>query len=110
MNTLQRRYDGQLPAVATQLFAIESNTRERILKATVTNDTTTVATCTFYLVPTGGSAGDTTLCVNALAVASQETQQLWQLEGLVLAPGDALYGVASVADQLTIHIHTLKVV
>ncbi len=110
MNTLKRLYSGQVPAANTTLIsAVAANTRVRILKATVVNDTTSAKTITFHLVPTGGAVGDDTLIINAKVIGSKESAPLWELEGQVLQVGDLLSAIAETATQLTVNISGVEV-
>ena len=107
---LERGYSGQLAATADELYVCPANTRARIIKANACNDTTTVPTMTFYLVPADGSAGPTNLLINGRALPGSGTDSLRELVGQVLEPGDAIYGLASTASQVTVDIGVVEVV
>lgn len=109
MIVYKNQFTNQLALAAAALFTVESNSTERIIKAVVCNDTTTTVTYTFYLVPTGRAADATTMIVNQVVLGDKQSAQVWQIEGAVLNGGGALWGVASVANQVTCHISTVKV-
>jgi len=100
-------YFAQVPAADTLLYTVPALTTARILKAVVTNDTTTVATLTIHQ----GTAGDDTLLMNARPIGSNESYPCHdELVGVVLDAGDTLRGEASVAAQLTLRIDVVEIV
>ena len=104
---LKNAYFAQVPAADTLLYTCPANTTARVIKAVVTNDTTTVATLTVHQ----GTAGDDTLLMNERAIGSQESYPCQdELVGVVLEAGDTLRGEASVAAQLTLRIDVMEVV
>ena len=105
--TLRNAYFGQVPAADTLLYTCPANTTARVVKAVVTNDTTTVATLTVHQ----GAAGDDTLLMNAKPIGSRESDPCQdELVGVVLEAGDTLRGEASVAAQLTLRIDVVEIV
>ena len=103
-------YTGQLGTSATLLYTAPANTRAMVSKCIVANDTTTVPTFTFYKVPSGGSAGVTNLVVNGRSLGDSKSDIVSELEGAYLDPGDMIYGLASVASQVTCHLDVLELV
>lgn len=103
---IKNAYFAQVPAADTLLYTAPVLTQSRIIKAIVTNDTTTVATLTIHQ----GTAGDDTLLLNARPIGNKETYQIAELEGVVIDAGDTLRGQASVATQLTLRIDVVEVV
>ena len=110
-NTYVSDYNAQLPATQTVLVSAAPNETKLILRATITNDTTTTVTFTLYKVPAGTTTpSEIHLAANAVPIGSKETKEIWQIQGHVLAGGESYNGFASVADQLTCQIDTMKVV
>jgi hypothetical protein len=103
---MKNGYFDQVPAADTLLYTAPVLTQARVVKAIVTNDTTTVATLTLHQ----GTAGDDTLLLNARPIGSKETYQIVELVGVVLEAEETLRGQASVADQLTLRIDVVEVV
>lgn len=108
-NTLTKA-TGQLAGTSGALYTAPANTKARIIAATVTNDTTTVPTYTFYTVPSGDAADATTLTVNARNLPSKESTIVDELVGKVLEAGDSVHGMASTADQVTYHLSIAEIV
>ena len=63
---------------------------------------------TLYAVPSGGTAGLTTLIVNQIPITAGETLSLDQ-EKIVLGNGDSLVAISSVASKLVMTLSTLAV-
>jgi hypothetical protein len=104
---MKNAYFDQVPAADTLLYTVPANTTARVLKAAVTNDTTTVATLTLHQ----GTAVDDTLLANALPIGNKETYPLSnELEGVILDAGTTLRGEASIATQLTLRIDVVEIV
>ena len=101
---------GQLADSSAALYTAPTNTKARIIKAVVCNDTTSVVTYSFWRVPSGDSADATTLLVNARNLPSEESTQVDELIGIVLEAGGAIHGKAGTADQVTYHIDVAEVV
>ena len=92
------------------IYTCPSGTAARVLKCTVTNDTTTVATCTFHKVASGGALGDDNFILNAKSISSQATYECPEVVGQVLDAGDAIHAFGSVATQLTVVIDVVEIV
>lgn len=103
---IKNAYFAQVPAADTLLYTAPALTQARIIKATVTNDTTTVATLTIHQ----GTAGDDTLLMNARPIGSNETYSIAELIGVVIDAAGTLRGEASVATQLTLRIDVVEIV
>lgn len=105
--TLKNVYFAQVPAADTLLYTVPANTVARVIKAPVTNDTTTVATLTIHQ----GTAGDNTLLMNVQPIAGNDTYPCEdELVGVVLNAGQTLRGEASDASQLTLRIDVVEIV
>ena len=107
---LKNAYIAQPAATDTTLYTCPANTAARVLKCTVTNDTTTVVTISFNKVPSGGSVGVTNLIMNLKSIGSQETYECPEVVGQVLDAADLLSAIASVADQLTVSLDVVEIV
>lgn len=100
----------QLGATSTLLYTCPTNKQGRIIDASVSNDTTTVPTYTIHRVPTGQSVGDAYLLVNAEPLDSKASIPLPTVQGKGLVAGDRIYGIASVANQVTISLSIAEMV
>lgn len=97
-------YNGQPGTVAEELYLCPAITRTFITAVTACNDTTVAKYVTIYRVPDGGTAGAANIIYNQEAIGSNESKALPNLVGHVLEPGDALWGLVEIADQITLHI------
>lgn len=108
--TLKNAYMAQVAATDTTLYTVPANTVARVLKCTVTNDTTTVASISFNKVPSGGSVADTNLIMNTKLIGGQETYECPEVVGQVLDAADLISAIASAADQLTVALDVVEIV
>ena len=108
--TLRNAYMAQPGIADTTLYTVPANTVARILKCTVTNDTTTVVTISFNKVPSGGAVAVTNLIMNLKSIGSRETYECPEVVGQVLDAADLLSAIASVADQLTVALDVIEIV
>lgn len=107
---IKNAYTAQPGIANTTLYTCPTNTQARVLKCTVTNDTTSVATISFHKVPSGDSVGDANLILNTKAVGSKETYGCPEVVGQVLDAGDLISAIASAADQLTVILDVVEIV
>jgi|APCry1669189440_1035222.scaffolds.fasta_scaffold06801_2 hypothetical protein len=68
----------------------------------------TSANLTLYLVPSGGSVGTGSMIVNTLTIPPTETV-FFDTEKLVLASGDTIVAISSVASTITCTISTVAI-
>lgn len=108
--TIKNAYIAQPAAANTTLYTCPTHTQARVLKCTVTNDTTTASTISFNKVPSGGSVGVTNLIMNTKAIGSQETYDCPEVVGQVLDAGDLISAIAGNADQLTVSLDVVEIV
>jgi len=108
--TIKNAYMAQPAATDTTLYTCPANTTARVLKCTVTNDTTTVVTINFNKVPSGGSVGVTNLILNTKSIGNKETYECPEVVGQVLDAADLISAIASVADQLTVALDVVEIV
>lgn len=90
----------------TSIYTSSGN--NAITSIIVCNLNASTANLTLYAVPNGSSIGASTTMISALSIPSGETLSLDQ-EKLVLANGDAIYAISSLANALTIIVSTLPV-
>ena len=109
MITLKNAYLAQVPAANTTLYTCPANTTARVLKCTVTNDTTTAQTITFHKVESGGAVGDDKLILNAKTLGSKETYECPEVVGQVLEAGDLISGIAGGAAQMTTILDVVEI-
>lgn len=87
----------QLGTAAAAVYTSPAGTWTQINKVTAQNTDASSQTVTIYMVPTGGSAGSTTITTNAQALSPGQTwNSPWEI-GHVLNPGDSLQAKASAA-------------
>jgi len=107
-NTPKNLSSGQLAASATTLYTCTAG-KTVITSCTICNDTTTAVTATFYIVPSGDTAGVANMLVNAQALNDSESLTLNELVGQVLGAGDFISALASSATQVTATISGVEV-
>ena len=108
--TLKNAYLDQAGNTDTTLYTVPALTTARVLKCTVTNDTTTVATISFNKVPSGGAVGEDNLIMNLKPIGNKETYECPEVVGQILDTADVLSAIASVATQLTISLDVVEIV
>ncbi len=108
--SIKNAYLAQPAAADTELYLCPALTAARVLKCTVTNDTTTVVTISFNKVPSGGAVAVTNLILNLKSIGSRETYECPEVVGQILDAGDKIYAIASVADQLTVSLDVVEIV
>ena len=108
--TLVNAYLAQPAAADTTLYTCPANVVARVIKCTVTNDTTTAATISFNKRPAAVAAGAANLIMNLKAIGSRETYECPEIVGQVFEATDILSAIASVADQLTVNLDVVEVV
>lgn len=102
-------YRDQVPATNTTLYTCPDNTTSKIMKCTVTNDTTTAETIAMHIVESGGSVADNRLIVPEIAVGDTP-YKCPEMVGQILNAGDFINGIAGTAAQLTTSISVVEVV
>ena len=107
---LKNIYVDQPGNTDTTLYTVPANTSARILKCTVTNDTTTVVTISFNKRPGGEAVAVTNLIMNLKSIGDKETYECPEVVGQVLDATDVLSAIASVADQLTVSLDVVEIV
>jgi hypothetical protein len=107
---LKNAYIGQPGVADTTLYTVPANTTARILKCTVTNDTTTVVTISFNKVPSGDAVGVDNLVMNLKSIGNKETYESPEVIGQVLNSGDLLSAICEAADQLTVSLDVVEIV
>ena len=107
---MKNAYMAQVAATDTILYTCPVNTTARVIKCTITNDTTTVSTISFNKVPSGESVDVTNLILNERAIGSKETYVSHEVEGQVLDSRDIISAIAGSADQLTVALDVVEIV
>lgn len=108
--SIKNAYVGQPGIANTTLYTCPANTSARILKCTITNDTTTVETISFHKVPSGQAVGDAYLIMNAKPIGNKETYEAPEVVGQILDAGDIINAIASAATQLTVSLDVVEIV
>ena len=94
--TLRNVYLAQPGVADTTLYTCLANTIARILKCTVTNDTTTVVTISFNKRPAAVASGPANLIMNLKSIGSRETYDCPEVVGQVLDATDLLSAIAKI--------------
>lgn len=92
----------QLGGSAAALYTAPVGTWVQILKLTVTNVDTGSHNITLAIVPSGGSYGTAFITTDALVLLAGNSYLGNNEYGLILAPGDALYGFADTGAKVNI--------
>ena len=108
--SIKNAYIGQPGVTDTTLYTCPVNTSARVLKCTVTNDTTTAKYISFNKVPSGGSVGDDNLIMNQRVIGSKETYDCPEVVGQILDASDLISAVAEAASQLTVSLDIVEIV
>jgi hypothetical protein len=91
----------QLQATTAQLY-VSTNVWTQIMKLTATNTDSNVHLVTFYIVPSGASVSATNMSTNGQQVLGADTFNSPNEYGLVLNPGDSLWGSADAAGVINV--------
>lgn len=95
-----------VPNSATVLYTSPASGKGTwIDKATTTNYSGSTATLSINLVPSGGSAGNSNLLIKARSLAASATDQLPELAGKFLNPGDFISVQAGTATAVNIAVN-----
>lgn len=84
-----------LTGVLATLHASPTGTIERIINATITNDTAGVIAVTVHIISSGGSASSANKRISARNIAAGETYTCPELIGRVLQPGDFIQALGN---------------
>jgi hypothetical protein len=97
--------DPSQPGVAAgTLYTVPASTTTKLTEIIMVNDTTTAVKATLYLVPNGGAAGVTNLLINAMTIPVDGSPLVLEFGELYLETGATIQALASVADQVTVHL------
>lgn len=95
-----------LPNAAGVLVTGAASSTTTVTKATICNHTTSSATFSLWIVPSGvGATADRYLIVSNKAVPAGQTLDVGDLRAQTLKAGDTIWGVASAATALAIRIN-----
>ena len=86
----------------TTEYTTPSNTRTIIDKFTATNTDSGAVTLSVHIVESGASVGDSKLVIKTHSIAAGATKDFSELQNHILAPGDFISCVASVASKVVI--------
>lgn len=99
---IQEIVSGQLSNSAVALFTSPAGTWTQIIKLTCTNSDSASHNVTFHVVPSGGTALAANKTTIAKAILPGDTWNSPNEYGLVLNPGDALYGLADASAMVNV--------
>jgi len=97
-------YNGQLSNSSAALYTSPTGVWTQLTKVLAVNTDTSAHTVTFHIVPNGGSSATANISTNAQAVLAGQAWNDPNEYGLVLAPGDAIYGNADTGSQVNVFI------
>lgn len=92
----------QLTNATATYYTVPASTRTNIRKMTFTNNDSSIRTITVYLVPSGGTASNSNLLINAQSVGIAETWEAYSTEGHTLETGDTIQLKASANTAVTV--------
>lgn len=94
----------QLTGSSAVYYTVPLNVKTIIKKLTFTNPVSSAAArlVTVYLVPSGGSASDTTTLISQKSVAIGETWECFQIENHIIESQDTIRAFADAATDVTI--------
>lgn len=98
---IQEIISGQLATGATLLYTA-SSVWVQITKLTVVNNDSSNRTVTFHLVPSGGAAANANRTTIAWPILAGDTWNSPNEYGLVLNPGDSLWGLADAGAMVSV--------
>ena len=108
--TLVNAYLAQPGITDTTIYTCPANTVGRVVKCTVTNDTTTAVTISFNKRPAAAAVDPANLIMNLRPIGSRETYECPEIVGQVFEATDLLSAIASVAAQLTVNLDVVELV
>ena len=100
----------QLGAAAGLLYTSPSLVWTQITALTVSNPTPSPHVVSLWIVPNGSSAGSNTVSTPPRAILAGGTYNGSNESGMILGPGDALWGAADAINSLTIMAAGLLIV
>jgi len=98
----------QIAATDDTVYTADGNLTGRVIKCTLTNDTTTTVTVSAHKVEDGGAVGADRLIMNGKVLASKETYECPEIVGQTFNPGMFLSMIASVATQVTLSLDVVE--
>lgn len=101
---IQEIFSGQLFNSANLLYASATGVWTQLSKITCANSDTAVHVVTFHIVPNGGSAATSNMSTITQAILPSQTWNSPNEYGLVLNPGDSIYGFADTTAVVNVFI------
>ena len=94
----------QITTSAVTYYTAGAGQRATISQATATNTTAGAVTVTVYLVPSAGSAGDSTTILGAKSIAANTTVILSELIGHNIEPAGTIQALAGANASITLAV------
>lgn len=91
-------------------YTVPGSTRAIIDKFTATNTDSSARTVSVNLVPNGGSVGASNLVTSVLSIAAGVSMELPEMKNHILASGDFISVIASVASKVVIRASGREIV
>lgn len=104
----KRLYQGQPGTVEGALYTVPASTSAIVKEIIMTNITTTAATVSIGVVPSGGTAGATNRIIEGLTIPANDIKVAPL--STVLNAGDFLSGLQGTASAITVTISGVEIV
>ena len=98
----------ELTASAATYYT-STNCKTLVTKVTIQNNGAAIRTVTFYLIKTGGAAGDTNKIVNGMSLGIGETVDITALMGQILENGDFIQALADSANDVALFMSGIQI-
>lgn len=99
----------ELTGTAATYYTCPASNRAIVKALSFLNKAATTVTVTVYLVPSGGAADDSTIIVDAQAIAPNESWQCGQALNQVLLAAGTIQALASSAAEVTIRGSVMEI-
>lgn len=104
----KRLYQGQPGTAEGTLYTVPASTSAIVKEIIMTNITTTAATVSISVVPSGGTAGATNRIIEGLTIPANDIKVAPL--STVLNAGDFLSGLQGIASAITVTISGVEIV
>lgn len=98
-----------LTTSAVNYYTVPANTRTTIRKLTFSNVTSGAATIKIYLIPSGGTVGNSTTLTPTLTILANSVYEALEAEGHTLEINESLQALCSANSSVVINCSGLEV-
>lgn len=99
----------QITNAAATYYTVPANTTAILKRLTFVNTSAGAVTVTFYLIASGGSAGDSNTYVKARTLAVSETWAPSEIENITMSAADFIQAKSDTNTAVTIHLSGIEV-